>query len=167
MHIASNGPGNTASVSNLTPLPRSCWINVSITTIDPEMKSTNIARMTNTKGDILFPFLISMSIFFLCYASLKTSSVPRRITCLTRASLRRRELFFTCPESKPAASCHCRTFFTCLSGPHRLFTSRLGRTGNTGLSVDEREEESQHAGQSRGERGLRARGNRARRATWT
>ncbi len=32
-----------------------------------------------------------------CKLALRASSVPRRITCVTRTSLRRRELFFTWP----------------------------------------------------------------------
>ena len=48
--------------------------------------------------------------------------------------------------------------------PRRLFTSFQGGTGEAGLSVDEWEEEPQHAGQSRGERGLRPRGSKEQRA---
>jgi len=44
-----------------------------------------------------------------CKAALRASSVPRRITCVTRTSLRCREHCFTWPSIRRAATCHRRT----------------------------------------------------------
>jgi len=49
-----------------------------------------------------------------CNVTLRAACVPRRITCVTRTSLRRRQLCFTWPQIRPAAPRHRRAL-----GPRR------------------------------------------------
>ena len=65
-HKKSNGPGNTARVSNRIAIGMSLLCSsVRANTIHPELMNKQIAtNMANTKGDTCFSFLMMGILFF-------------------------------------------------------------------------------------------------------
>ena len=97
IHKKSNGPGNTARVSNRIAIGMSLLCSsVRANTIHPEIKNKQMAtNMVNAKGDTCFPFLMMGILFFLANRQGLANNISRSAIGFLMARFKMGELHLT------------------------------------------------------------------------